>query len=181
MKLWVIRLSGFLQHTTPIILILVFVFIAYQTAAFSKENQKLLSDVNATVKNTERIQQSQRETDLALEKAVTELKADNKRQTLILCTFIIRAGLEMNETEVTQVEEICQQEIERLSQEGQLGAGNNAPASTPSNAAQSSPTPVVPLADNQDDEPVPPSQPGLLENLGRDMRETVDRILRGIL
>lgn len=73
--------------------------------------------------------------------AVDELKDDNKRQTVILCTIILRGNLDLSQQDADAVREICEREVERALT---TSTQTVSPEEVPSESSQSvNPSPVI--------------------------------------
>lgn len=180
------RLAEFLTRATPIMLIMVFVFFAYQTAGFQRDNRTILNDTKATVKNTEHISENTHKIIDDLQAAVKDLQADNARQTdLIICVLAIHG-------ETTAVTEADEEACRVLVDEAELNPDSSnfvpsleplpqvKPQSFPEPEQPSSPdspqsdTPSRPPTDQPTD--TPSEEPGLIASLIR----TIDRLLSPI-
>jgi len=136
----IFRVNRWLNKPTTVILILalLFAYFAYGNAQFNKVNQQLLRDTSSSVQNTERIIKD-------LQTAVTDLKADNGQQTLILCKIIISGSVAVQGQDAAEIEHICQ---ERIRAQGNEPTGTTSTTNEPV---------IINLDDLQGVEVMPPS------------------------
>lgn len=177
LKVSTARVSSFLQHATPFVLIPIALFFLYVAAAKGKTNEQAISDVNATAKNSEKIIKTQRDTLKALATAVVDLKADNRRQTVVLCTLILGANVKMTDAEATEVEAICQREIERVSTD----TTTSQPETSSPSTSQPQSQPTTPVA-QQPAQPTPqPTQnSGVIGNVSRSVVDFVNGLIHTV-
>lgn len=102
---------------------------------------------------------------------VDAVNENSKKQTIILCTIILRDGLALEEAEARSIEEICEQEVRRFdaaaaertgtentnpsSEEPQAPAQNNPPSSTENPQPNNPPEPP----EEPEEPPEPPDPP----------------------
>lgn len=78
--------------TIVIVLILLFIYFAIGNSKFDQQNRDILNDTHHTVDQTKAIAEDTKDIIKNLESAVTDLKADNARQTLIIQCLLVVHG-----------------------------------------------------------------------------------------
>lgn len=147
----VVKANQFLAKPLTM-LIIIALLILFVFAYFVVDNKRIIRETNSSAENAviaaeqARVaaENSQR-ININLERAVTDLKADNSQQTVILCNLILGGGVELIGEDAVEVERICQERI----------LANSAAPMTPALVVAPAPTPPVPTAQTPGLTPVP--------------------------
>lgn len=179
------RLSNLLNRNTGWLLATAIVFFGLYNVGFSKENRELIKNTRSAAQSSEQAakdaKRAAEDTKRILEaqaQAVTDLKADNAKQTdLIICILAIHG-------ESTAISEADEEHCRVIVNEAQHNPAYNPPQNTPqaSPSAQADPkdTPVP----KPEIPPEPPEAPGVLDRVNdrlNGLLSPVVRLIQGIL
>lgn len=112
----------------------------------------------------------------AEQQAVIDLKADNEKQTVILCTLILGGNLKLDSEKEAEVEQICQEKIKQAN-----GTTSSTPQAQPSTTPPQSSGPSKssnPPPNNNGNDPDPPETPvrDALKKIVDDVQDGVETL-----
>lgn len=173
-RAFIIKVSQFMNKNTGWLICVAVVLFGLSNLAFLKDNEVIISQIKATTDNTENIAKDTKTIITNLEQAVSQLKADNREQTRILCRLILKGAVNLTPTEVVEVERICEEQID---------SANDTPSTTPP-VNQPSQSPLQPTTPRSNPTPQPtPNVPPAPENPAEEPTgirsiRIVDRLLK---
>lgn len=173
-------LSVTINRNTGWLIAVAIVAFGLSNLAFLKDNEVIIGNIAGTTENTERISADTKTIITDLKQAVEDLKADNGRQTRILCRLILRGDVPLTGAEASDVERICQQAIKEADAAGASGSQSQPRADT------TNPTRRAPAGKSTTPRTNPPAEkpPEQVGDLGPLVQPTLDAIadvLGGVL
>lgn len=186
MKLYIVKLSNLINRNTGFLIVLVLLIFGFAIVAFQRNNQLILKDTHAIAENTKWLLEQQKKEDETRDKAVQEVITANIRsdehQTMILCTLILRGNVVVTNEEAVEIEQICEEEIQRFRDRGGEVEMSTRPVS-PQPSPQSNPQPTEPPAQSppppsneSPPDPEPPEDPSVVGGLLEDVQETITNL-----
>lgn len=158
-QLWIHRHYDGVKLTLAIVTLFILVIgLLLQNQVLLRQSENTEKAVNETQQTTEQLKRFTQ----SVAGAVDELKEDNKRQTIILCTIILRGNLELSAEDAQSIQQICEQEVERALEEepslqdtSLLEDNNRSQSVNPTRPIQPSPQPAP------EEQPGPILQPAI--------------------
>lgn len=176
MKDKVVRLSKAMSNETVkripyIILIAIFIGVFAGVKSYNKTSDAAQSAAQAATAAKENSEATAKNTE-AIKKNQAESNRKRDEQTLLLCRIILSAGkLDLTDSQSQQIESICKESIERITQENARAAATPAQGASPqsrsnpagnSGGSSSQPTTGQPPAQSNNSQPPVVTPPPLI-------------------